>query len=106
MAAGITMSVWPGFDVGAVLGGLRADETEGALVAVEPVASTVRYLDTADVALARVGISLRHVDPGGWTIEVPVPDEGVIVREAVGPARLVPPAFAGAVAALTRGAPL
>jgi CHAD domain-containing protein len=75
------------------------------------------YLDTADLRLARNGLTLRHrtetargKSQEGWTLKLPGGSDGVaMVRQEIswpGPPDAVPTEALGLVRAITRGAPL
>lgn len=77
----VKLEVWPGF----VLPELVGVDDGVAAVPAEMSRLVARYYDTADLRLARAGISLRHRegDGTGWTLKLPadVPGaEGAVSR--------------------------
>ncbi|TNH27402.1 CYTH and CHAD domain-containing protein [Micromonospora orduensis] len=81
----------------------------GRVRALPPVTLVARYLDTADLRLARAGASLRHRkgDELPWTVKLPTGTPGV--RHEIsrpGPKGQPPPELVELVTALHRGAPL
>jgi len=96
----------PGFKL-PELGG--ADD--GFLAEVQPPRRyATTYWDTADLRLARWGVSLRFREGEGWTLKLPVDERGpVLVREehtADGEQRKVPDELADLVRVYVRGAEL
>ena len=104
----VKLDVWPGFRLPELVGlgdGVTSlPATTGALVAT--------YHDTADLRLARAGISLRHRegDGTGWTLKLPAGTpgtDGVVSRTettfAGGPEE-VPPEVLSRLSAWTRSA--
>ncbi|MDO9377796.1 MAG: CYTH and CHAD domain-containing protein [Nocardioidaceae bacterium] len=85
----------------------------GAVLDVGPTVTrslVTAYLDTADLALARHGVSLRRRlggDDDGWHLKVPVAtDTRTELQRPPGRSRRVPAAMARLVTGLTAGAPL
>jgi CHAD domain-containing protein len=81
----------------------------GRVLALPPVTLTASYFDTADLRLARAGVSLRHRkgDPQPWTVKLPADSPGVrheISRD--GKAGKIPAELVALVTAFSRGAPL
>ncbi|WP_410813110.1 CHAD domain-containing protein [Micromonospora sp. 067-2] len=81
----------------------------GRVRALPPATLVARYLDTADLRLARSGASLRHRrgDALPWTVKLPTSTPGV--RHEIsrpGPVRQPPPELVELVTTLHRGAPL
>ncbi|MEE6260874.1 CYTH and CHAD domain-containing protein [Plantactinospora sonchi] len=81
----------------------------GRVVAPPPVTLTATYLDTADLRLARAGVSLRHRrgDDLPWTVKLPTDGPGVrheISRS--GRAKTPPDELVTLVTSVTRGAEL
>ncbi|MCM0678744.1 CHAD domain-containing protein, partial [Micromonospora phytophila] len=81
----------------------------GAVRAAPAVTLVATYFDTADLRLARAGVSLRHRegDELPWTVKLPTGTPGV--RHEIsrpGPAGAVPPELAELVTVFHRGAPL
>jgi CHAD domain-containing protein len=83
--------------------------TGAALDAVKPVTLTATYYDTADLRLARAGVSLRHRrgDALPWTVKLPADVPGVR-REIsrAGRAGTPPKDLVALVTAYSRGEPL
>ncbi|MFK3980176.1 CHAD domain-containing protein [Micromonospora sp. NPDC050397] len=83
--------------------------TGGRVVALPPATLTATYLDTADLRLARAGVSLRHRkgDPLPWTVKLPadVPGTRHEISRA-GRRKETPVELSGLVTAYSRGAPL
>ena len=93
----IKLGAAPGFHLPAldgVLEGVSADPAD------EKRLETV-YHDTADLRLARWGVSLRHRAGEGWTVKLPgseEPSDGGLAREEIefeGPRTRVPDACGG-----------
>ncbi|MFY1633370.1 CHAD domain-containing protein [Solwaraspora sp. WMMB335] len=81
----------------------------GRLVEVPAVKLTATYLDTADLRLARAGVSLRHRvgDAEPWTVKLPADVPGVRHEISRPGKRGKPPAeLVWLVTAYSRGAPL
>lgn len=104
----VKLGAWAGFtlpDLNDIAEGVTAESRpERSLRAV--------YYDTADLRLARWGVTLRHRsgEGSGWTVKLPEGEEGpALVRREVnrdgGPGR-VPPAAHDLVKAYVRNAPL
>jgi CHAD domain-containing protein len=68
------------------------------------------YWDTADLRLARWGVTLRHREPEGWTLKLPEQAGGVVLSRTElvfeGSPRTVPEAASRIVLAYVRGARL
>jgi len=68
------------------------------------------YFDTADLKLARWGLSLRHRSGEGWTLKLPVGSDGTLLTRCEvtfeGSRRGPPAAAVALVRAYVRGAPL
>ncbi|WDZ87394.1 CYTH and CHAD domain-containing protein [Micromonospora cathayae] len=81
----------------------------GRLHAPEPVTLDATYFDTADLRLARSGVSLRHRvgDDRPWTVKLPTrtPERRYEISRP-GPADTVPDELVALVTAYHRGAPL
>ncbi|HZN20748.1 MAG TPA: CYTH and CHAD domain-containing protein [Micromonosporaceae bacterium] len=81
----------------------------GQVVELPPATLKATYFDTADLRLARAGVSLRYRrgDPAPWTVKLPAQVPGVrreISRRAA--PGTVPPELAALVTVWHRGAPL
>lgn len=81
----------------------------GRVVAIPPVTLTATYLDTADLRLARAGVSLRHRkgDELPWTVKLPADVPGT--RHEIsrpGKRRDTPAELVSLVTAYSRAAPL
>lgn len=81
----------------------------GRVVVLPPVTLTATYLDTADLRLARAGVSLRHRkgDPLPWTVKLPSDVPGT--RHEIsrpGKRRETPAELTALVTAYSRGADL
>jgi CHAD domain-containing protein len=81
----------------------------GRLLPRAPASLRATYYDTADLRLARAGISLRHRrgDDRPWTVKLPTATVGI--RQEIsraGPAGTVPAEFVRLLTAYHRGAPL
>ncbi len=111
----VKLATWPGFRL-PDLGGVAVGARVGPAVIVDLDAT---YHDTADLRLARRGITVRHrrsgTSPGGWTVKFPSRAggsggaAGALVRAEIdvdGPFGDVPPPARALVAAHVRTAPL
>ncbi|MFI6760679.1 CHAD domain-containing protein [Micromonospora sp. NPDC050417] len=81
----------------------------GRVVRLPPVTLTATYLDTADLRLARAGVSLRHRkgDPLPWTVKLPADVPGTRHEiSRVGKRRDTPAELIRLVTAYSRSAPL
>jgi CHAD domain-containing protein len=81
----------------------------GSVLPRPPVTLKATYFDTADLRLARAGISLRYRrgDDRPWTVKLPT--ERVGIRQEIsraGPVGTIPPLFVRLLTAYHRGAPL
>jgi len=81
----------------------------GRVLARPAVTLRATYFDTADLRLARAGVSLRHRrgDPKPWTVKLPTPTVGI--RHEIsrpGPAGTIPDELVALLIAYHRGAPL
>jgi CHAD domain-containing protein len=87
------------------------DLAEGVVAGPEQEARLeTTYYDTADLRLARWGLSLRHRGGEGWTLKLPGSSDGTLLTRGEltfsGPARRPPPDAVTLVRAYLRGAPL
>lgn len=104
----VKMGAWAGFELPA-LDGVVAEVTS---VTRTPRTLIAVYHDTADLRLARWGVTVRHRsgDGKGWTVKLPEGDAGpALVRRELnfeGPAGRMPAAAASLVMAYARGTPL
>jgi len=102
------MGAWAGFELPALDG--AAEEVTS--VARVPRTLIAVYYDTADLRLARWGVTFRHRtgDGDGWTVKLPEGDDGpALVRRELnfeGSAGRMPAGAASLILAYTRNAPL
>ena len=104
----VKMGAWAGFEL-PNLDGVADDVTPVARV---PRTLMAVYYDTADLRLARWGVTVRHRtgDGSGWTVKLPEGDEGpALVRRELtfeGPAGRMPAAATSLIRAYARDTPL
>ena len=105
----VKMGAWAGFDLPS-LDGVAEDVTPVARV---PRTLMAVYYDTADLRLARWGVTVRHRTGdggGGWTVKLPEGDEGpALVRRELtfeGPAGRMPAGATSLIRAYARDTPL
>jgi CHAD domain-containing protein len=104
----VKMGAWAGFELPS-LDGVAEDVTSVARV---PRTLMAVYYDTADLRLARWGVTVRHRtgDGSGWTVKLPEGDEGpALVRRELtfeGPAGRMPAGARSLIRAYARDTPL
>lgn len=104
----VKMGAWAGFELPAL------DGAADGVTAVARVPRTLLavYYDTADLRLARWGVTVRHRtgDGNGWTVKLPEGEEGpALVRRELnfeGPAARMPAGATSLIRAYARGTPL
>lgn len=104
----VKMGAWAGFE----LPGLDGVADGVTPVAREPRTLMAVYYDTADLRLARWGVTVRHRtgDGSGWTVKLPEGDEGpALVRRELtfeGPPGRMPAGATSLIRAYARDTPL
>lgn len=104
----VKLGAWAGFELPDF-----GDDVAGLSIAPRPPRTlTAVYYDTADLRLARWGITIRHRSGNGseWTVKLPEDDDGpALVRRELdfpGPASRMPTEATAVLRAYLRGTPL